>query len=255
MSARLTFLFRHFVFAALALGWVCAATANAASIEKPNLILILADDLSASALSCYGGESVRTPVLDGMAEEGMRYSHCFSPALCMPSRTELLTGRYSHRNYLNRGNLAPGEANIASELKKAGYATCQVEKWHLNINGGAMPAQAGFDEYYHTKLAHNYSRTGGRCERQGANLPRWLRAKGVPAVCLRLHRAPPGRSVFSLLRNAPAACALSCSARFRPRRGTDPRGKIPRHDRAHGCHGRRAEWRISKSSNFANAPS
>ncbi|MEM9482000.1 MAG: sulfatase-like hydrolase/transferase, partial [Verrucomicrobiota bacterium] len=124
--------------------------------EKTNLILLLADDLSATALSCYGGESVQTPVLDKLAAEGIRYTHCYSPALCMPSRTELLTGKYSHRNYVGRGHLAPGETNIASKLKKAGYATCQVEKWHLNINKGAMPPDVGFDEYYHTKLSHNY---------------------------------------------------------------------------------------------------
>ncbi|MEM1443477.1 MAG: sulfatase-like hydrolase/transferase [Verrucomicrobiota bacterium] len=124
--------------------------------EKPNLILVLADDLSASALSCYGAEMISTPVLDQLAAEGIRYEHCYSPALCMPSRCSLLTGKYSHRNFLGRGNVAVGEATIASELKKAGYATCQVEKWHLNINQGAMPPQVGFDEYYHTKLSHNY---------------------------------------------------------------------------------------------------
>ena len=125
--------------------------------RPPNVIIVLADDLSYDVLSCYGGESVETPNLDKLAAEGMRYTHCFSPALCMPSRCELLTGKYSHRNFLGRGNIAEGEANIASELKKAGYATCQIEKWHLNIAGGAMPPQVGFDEYYHTKLAHNYA--------------------------------------------------------------------------------------------------
>ena len=128
-----------------------------AAPQKPNLILVLADDLNAGVLSCYGGESVETPVLDQLAAEGMRYTHCYSPSLCMPSRCELLTGRYSHRNFLGRGNLADGEVTIASALKQAGYATCQVEKWHLNINGGAMPPQGGFDEYYHTRLAHNYA--------------------------------------------------------------------------------------------------
>lgn len=125
--------------------------------EKPNIILVLADDLSARALSCYGGQSVRTPVLDRLASDGMRFTHCYSPPLCMSSRTELLTGKYSHRNYVGRGNVAAGEATIASELGKVGYATCQIEKWHLNIRRGAMPPEAGIDEFYHTKLAHNYA--------------------------------------------------------------------------------------------------
>ena len=99
--------------------------------QKPNIIIVLAADLSASALSCYGCESVETPVLDRLAAEGMRYAHCFSPAVCMPSRTELLNGKYSHRNFLGRGNVAPGEPTIASALKKAGYAAYQLEKWHV----------------------------------------------------------------------------------------------------------------------------
>ena len=129
---------------------------SAQTKANPNIIVILADDLSATSLPCYGGESVKTLVLDQLAATGIRYTHCYSPQLCMPSRCELLTGKYSHRNFVGRGNVAIGETTIASELKKAGYATCQVEKWHLNINGGAMPMQVGFDEYYHTKLAHNY---------------------------------------------------------------------------------------------------
>jgi len=123
---------------------------------RPNIILILADDLSATALPSYGGESLKTPVLDRLASEGMRYTHCYSAQVCMPSRCELLTGKYSHRNFVGRGNVIAGETTIASELKKAGYATCQIEKWHLNSNKGTMPPQVGFDECYHTKLAHNY---------------------------------------------------------------------------------------------------
>lgn len=133
-----------------------AFSAFSAAPEKPNLILILADDLSANALPDWGADGVETPALSKLAAEGMRFTHCYSPSLCMPSRVELLTGKYSYRSYLGRGNLSADEPNIASELRKTGYATCQIEKWHLNINNGAMPPAAGFDEYYHTKLAHNY---------------------------------------------------------------------------------------------------
>ncbi|RMF37395.1 MAG: hypothetical protein D6753_17635 [Planctomycetota bacterium] len=148
------------------IGWLCTLTgasclyccliAAAQGNTKPNIILILADDLSATVLPCYGGKSVRTPVLDRLAAEGMRYTHCYSPQVCMPSRCELLTGKYSHRNFVGRGNIAPGETTIASVLKQAGYATCQIEKWHLEFRGGAIPSQVGFDEFYHTRLAHNY---------------------------------------------------------------------------------------------------
>lgn len=131
-------------------------SATAFAAQRPNIVLILADDLSATVLPDYGGQSVKTPVLDRLAAEGLRYTHCYSPQVCMPSRCELLTGKYSHRNFVGRGNVVAGETTIASELKKAGYATCQLEKWHLEFRGGAMPQQVGFDEYYHTKLAHNY---------------------------------------------------------------------------------------------------
>lgn len=140
----------------LLLSLLLTSASVATPVERPNIIIVLADDLNAAVLGCYGGESARTPRLDKLAAEGMRYSHCYSPALCMPSRTELLTGKYSHHNYVGRGNIAIGEASIASELKKAGYATCQVEKWHLEMRNGAKPPQVGFDEYCHTRLAANY---------------------------------------------------------------------------------------------------
>ena len=135
---------------------LAAVSSTVADEPRPNIVLILADDLSADVLRTYGGESVDTPVLDQLAAAGMRYTHCYSPQVCMPSRCELLAGRYSHRNFVGRGNVVAGEPTIASELRKSGYATCQIEKWHLEVNGGAMPPQVGFDEYYHTKLAHNY---------------------------------------------------------------------------------------------------
>ncbi|MEM7699586.1 MAG: sulfatase-like hydrolase/transferase, partial [Verrucomicrobiota bacterium] len=135
----------------------CGLSASEANpSERPNIIIALADDISAAMLSCYGGESVKTPILDGLAAEGIRFTNCFAPPLCMPARCELLTGLYSHRNFLGRGNVAIGERTIASLLKEVGYTTCQVEKWHLNIRNGAMPPDVGFDEYYHSKLAHNY---------------------------------------------------------------------------------------------------
>lgn len=147
------------IWSAIILCWgLCCSITTAEDVPRdhPNIILILADDLSATALPCYGGESMQTPVLDRLAAEGIRFTHCYSPQVCMPSRCELLTGKYSHRNFVGRGNVAPGETTIASELKQAGYVTCQVEKWHLEFRGGAKPSQIGFDESYHTRLAHNY---------------------------------------------------------------------------------------------------
>lgn len=159
-TRRIRYMSRHCSLILTSVSFLAVTLADnpsrAASESPPNIILILADDLSANVLSSYGGESARTPVLDQLATEGLRYTHCYSPQLCMPSRCELLTGKYSHRNFVGRGHVADGETTVASELKKAGYATCQIEKWHLNINGGAMPTQVGFDEYFHTKLAHNY---------------------------------------------------------------------------------------------------
>ncbi len=113
---------------------------------KPNIILVMADDLGYESLSCDGGQSYQTPNLDKLATTGIRFDQCFSQPLCTPSRVQIMTGRYNFRNYKMFGYYSIEEVSFGNILKKAGYQTCIAGKWQLS-NGVEGPHLAGFDEY------------------------------------------------------------------------------------------------------------
>ena len=129
--------------------------------RRPNLILILADDLGYGDIGCYGSPDVPTPHIDSLARNGVRCTDGYvSAAVCSPSRAALLTGRYQQRfgHEFNSGPV-PREAEInfglpRSEkifpqyLKASGYATAAFGKWHLGVRPGYHPLERGFDEYY-----------------------------------------------------------------------------------------------------------
>jgi len=115
--------------------------------RRPNIILIMADDQGYECLGAYGSASYRTPVLDELARTGMRFEHCYSQPLCTPSRVQIMTGRYNHRNYTQFGHFDYTERTFAHVLKDAGYATCVAGKWQLIGAGANGPYLAGFDEY------------------------------------------------------------------------------------------------------------
>ena len=118
--------------------------------RRPNVLLILADDLGYEAPGYNGGTSFRTPHLDRLAETGMRFERCYCTPLCSPSRVELMTGRYGFRNYRGWGILDPAERTFGHLLRDAGYATCVSGKWQLcrfDQPGQAdHPKRAGFEE-------------------------------------------------------------------------------------------------------------
>ncbi|WP_339708594.1 sulfatase-like hydrolase/transferase [uncultured Kriegella sp.] len=124
---------------------------------QPNIILIMADDLGQEALSVYGSNSYTTPNLDRLANEGMRFDQCYSTPLCTPSRVQLMTGKYNHRNYIGFGLLDSSEKTFGHYMKAAGYKTFIAGKWQLLGNAhqqklaggkvGSTPEQAGFDAY------------------------------------------------------------------------------------------------------------
>ena len=97
-----------------------------AHAERPNIILIMVDDMGIEGLSSYGSADYHTPRLDQMAKEGMRFTHCYSQPLCTPSRVQIMTGRYNHRNYTNFGVLPPTEITFGHMMKDAGYKTAVV---------------------------------------------------------------------------------------------------------------------------------
>ncbi len=115
---------------------------------KPNILLILADDMGWSDLGCYGGE-VRTPNLDALAKNGLRFTQLYNSARCSPTRASLLTGLHPHQaGFPNLSGMLPAHCvTIPEALKPAGYRTYMVGKWHLN-GQKSNPVMRGFDEYY-----------------------------------------------------------------------------------------------------------
>ncbi|MCP4611767.1 MAG: sulfatase-like hydrolase/transferase [Planctomycetes bacterium] len=113
--------------------------------SRPNIILIMADDLGYECIGGNGGTSYKTPVLDDLAATGVRFEHCYSQPLCTPSRVQIMTGIYNVRNYARFGVLDRGETTVAHVLKKSSYATCIAGKWQLGNEPDAAQ-HFGFDE-------------------------------------------------------------------------------------------------------------
>jgi len=130
--------------------------------QRPNILLILVDDMGFSDVGCYGSE-IATPNIDRLASQGVRFSQFYSCARCCPSRASLLTGLYPHQagigHMVDQAGPEPGYANdlsprsrtIAQVLKSAGYQTGMAGKWHVTPFSGSQhnwPLQRGFDRYY-----------------------------------------------------------------------------------------------------------
>lgn len=126
-------------------------------ISKPNIILIMADDLGYETLGCNGSQEFHTPHLDRLASEGMHFTNCHSMPLCTPSRVQIMTGKYNFRNYVGFGILDPEEKTFGHYMQEAGYLNLIAGKWQLygneyqqNLVGGrkgSLPEEAGFDDY------------------------------------------------------------------------------------------------------------
>ena len=121
--------------------------------ERPNIVLIMADDMGYEALSVNGSESCKSPNLDRLAADGVRFTNCFAQPLCTPSRAKLMTGQYNVRNYVRFGLLDRGQTTFAHQLKEAGYSTCIAGKWQLGKQKDA-PQHFGFEKsclWQHTR--------------------------------------------------------------------------------------------------------
>lgn len=135
---------------------------SAAAAARPNIAIILADDLGYSDLGCYGGE-IRTPNLDALAAQGARFTQAYTSSRCCPSRASLLTGLYPHQAGIGRmvgggdlpgyrGRLSERSVTLAEVLGAAGYGTYACGKWHVGEPG---PVARGFEEFY--GYVHGYA--------------------------------------------------------------------------------------------------
>ncbi len=150
---------------------IAVATSAFAANPQPNIVVIICDDLGYGDLACYGHPHIKTPNLDRMAAEGVRFTDFYSTApVCSPSRVGLLTGRSPNRagvyDWIPVGNLARPDAReqvhmrneevtIPQLLKRAGYATAMAGKWHCNSLFNSIvqpqPGDAGFDHWFATQ--------------------------------------------------------------------------------------------------------
>ena len=147
---------------AMAAPGMVRAVAKPQAAGKPNFVIIFCDDLGYGDVGCYGSKKHRTPNLDKMAAEGVRFTDFYvTSGVCTPSRSSLMTGCYPkrigmHQNETNawvlfpanRKGLNPSEITIAEALKKQGYATACVGKWHLGDHRVFLPTRQGFDSYF-----------------------------------------------------------------------------------------------------------
>lgn len=126
-------------------------------MSKPNIVVMYCDDLGYGDLGCYGSDAIRTPHLDALAADGVRFTDWYSNSpVCSPSRAALLTGLYPAKAGVSHilggkrgtGGLKPEAKTLAERLKPAGYRTALYGKWHLGSADGAKPNARGFDDYF-----------------------------------------------------------------------------------------------------------
>ncbi|MEN8679726.1 MAG: sulfatase [Akkermansiaceae bacterium] len=143
-----------------------------ASARKPNIILIYMDDMGYGDIGCFGSTKNRTPIIDHLAKEGMRFTDFYvTSGVCTPSRSSLLTGCYPRRINMHvdenkkwvlfpnaRKGLNPGETTIAEILKDQGYATTCIGKWHLGDQPEFLPTKHGFDSYFGIPYSNDMGR-------------------------------------------------------------------------------------------------
>ena len=158
---------RQFVGSALGAAVVAGPISNSSvsAAERPNILFILADDMGWGDLSCYGRPDYRTPNLDRLAQQGMRFTNAYAAApVCTPTRVGFLTGRYPARlavgleepiterkelgERIKTVGLPTAHPTVASLIKAAGYDTALIGKWHLGYLPNFGPLKSGFDEFF-----------------------------------------------------------------------------------------------------------
>ena len=165
--------------------------------DRPNIVVVLVDDLGFSDIGPYGGE-VPTPNLDRLAARGVRFTQAYNAARCSPSRASLLTGLYPHQAGMGwldnrveptskgiRGRLLPRSVTIAEVLRDAGYFTAMTGKWHLGQQHGCTPWGRGFRRSLNSRFGEVYFPQGGRPPWDREPLSQW---EGTPEGFARLRQ-------------------------------------------------------------------
>jgi arylsulfatase A-like enzyme len=154
--------FGSLIASAWALRTASAQKAPDRKERRPNIVILLADDLGYGDLGCYGNRVIRTPNIDRVASEGLRLTEFYATPTCTPSRAALLTGRYSLRSGLTRVliprenfGIPDSEITLAEALKTAGYSTACIGKWHLGDRLRHRPNRHGFDYFYGLLYSHD----------------------------------------------------------------------------------------------------
>lgn len=144
--------------------------------DRPNFVILFADDLGYGDLQCYGHPTIKTPNLDAMADDGLRLTSFYVAPWCVPSRSQLMLGRYSARTQLGRtgsggnGGIPDTETTLPQSLKKAGYTTGMVGKWHLGYQQEKyLPVGKGFDYWFGLPYSNDMRRPW-----VNTDVPLWL---------------------------------------------------------------------------------
>jgi len=161
--------------------------------EKPNILLINIDDLGYADLSCYGSKSIKTPHIDQLAKEGRKFTDFMNASpICTPSRSALLTGCYPKRIGMEKRvifpkdtrGLNPKEETFAELVKKVGYQTSCIGKWHVGHEPELLPTNQGFDYYYGIPYSNDMNQRDSEKKKPGRSLEAQAREWADPETTL-----------------------------------------------------------------------
>ena len=141
---------------------IVSLSCTAVFAQKPNVVLIMADDFGYECITANGGSSYKTPNIDKLSKEGVRFTNCYVQPLCTPTRLQLMTGQYNVRNYTIFGELHHEQKTFGNLFRDAGYETGIFGKWQLGNEPG-LPAHFGFDTYclwQHMRRPPRYANPG-----------------------------------------------------------------------------------------------